>query len=123
MLVLSSAMSRRSLSIRTQLILLLGALVLLATASLGSLAYNNSRAIIEGSAVREVGITANARKQALIRLLTDQRKRAEAVLRTAPLGCAPEEAWCLRRVLNDFVATGGATAVRLTYRHYRPIGV
>jgi hypothetical protein len=53
---------RREMSLRTELILLLCALVLLATASLGSIAYTSSRAIIEGRAVREVGTTASARK-------------------------------------------------------------
>ncbi len=38
--------------------LLLGAIVLAATASLGSIAYLSSRAIIEDGVVREVGITA-----------------------------------------------------------------
>jgi PAS domain S-box-containing protein len=116
-------MFRWSLSVRTQLILLLGALVVLAATSLGPLAYNSSRAILEGSAVREAGITANARKQALLRLLSDQSKRAVAVVKTASLGCAPDETPCVQRVLADFVATGGATAVRLVYRRYRPIGV
>jgi PAS domain S-box-containing protein len=71
--------------------------------------------------VREVGITANARRQALLTLLTEQKKRAAALLETASLGCAPEETWCLRKVLNDFVATGGATAARLVYRRRAPI--
>jgi PAS domain S-box-containing protein len=105
------------------LILLLGTLVLVATASLGSLAYTSSRAIIEGAAVREVGITANARKQALLTVLTEQKARAGALLKTASLGCAPEETLCVRRVLNDFVATGGATAARLVYRKRQPIVV
>ena len=112
---------RTNLSLRTELILLLCALVLLATASLGSIAYSSSRAIIEGGAVREVGTTANARKQVLLTVLTEQRARAEALLKTASLGCAPEETWCLRKVLRDFVATGGATAARLVYQGRRPV--
>lgn len=116
-------MIRKSLSLRTQLMLLLGALVIVATASLGSIAYNSSRANIEVGAVREVGITANARKQALLRVLTQQSVRAAALLKTASLGCAPEETWCLRKVLADFVATGGATAVRLFYRRHASIAV
>ena len=119
----SRAFLRATLSLRTELILLLCALVLLATASLGSIAYTSSRAIIEGGAVREVGTTANARKQVLLTVLTEQKARAEALLKTASLGCAPEETWCLRKVLNDFVATGGATAVRLVYQRRRPVVV
>ena len=112
---------RAGVSLRTQLILLLCALVLVATASLGSIAYSTSRAIIEGGAVREVGTTANARKQVLLTVLNEQKARAEALLQTASLGCAPEETWCLRKVLKDFVATGGATAVRLVYQGRRPV--
>src|SRR5260370_9365730 len=95
-----------SLSVRTQLMLLLGAIVLAATASLGSIAYLSSRAIIEDGVVREVGITANARKQALIRELTAQKVRAAALLKTAALGCDPEARSCFRKVPADFAATG-----------------
>jgi len=47
---------RRGISLRTELILFLGILVLLATASLGSIAYRTSRTIIEQDAVRDVGM-------------------------------------------------------------------
>ena len=114
---------RGTLSLRTELILLLCALMLLATASLGSIAYTSSRAIIEGGAVREVGTTASARKQVLLTVLTEQKARAGALLKTASLGCAPEETWCLRKVLRDFVATGGATAARLVYNGRRALAV
>src|SRR5690242_3457746 len=106
---------QRPLSLRTKLSLLLGALVLLATASLGSIAFTSSRSIIEGNAVREVGIAANARRQGLLTVLNEQKARAQALLRTASLQCAPEENWCLRRVLAGFVLTGGATTARLVY--------
>src|SRR5579862_5099748 len=112
---------RRSLSLRTELLLLLGALVLIATVSLGTMAYSTSRTVIERSAVNEVGLAANSRKQALIQLLEQQHARAEALLKTASLGCAPEEIRCLRNVLTGFVATEGARAVRLVYRGRNPI--
>ncbi len=114
---------RGTLSLRTELILLLCALVLVATASLGSIAYTSLRAIIQGGAVREVGIAANARRQALLIVLTEQKARANALLTTASLGCAPDETWCLKKVLRDFVATGGATAVRFVYKGRAPIVV
>jgi len=117
------AMIRNSLSLRTQLILLLGAVVVAATGSLGSIAYNTSRAIIEGSAAREVGVIANARRQALMQELNAQNERAAALLKTVSLGCEPVETWCLRKVLADYVATGGATAARLTYWGHAPIAV
>lgn len=116
-------MIRNSLSLRMQLILLLGAVVVVATGSLGSIAYGTSRAIIEGGAVREVGVIANARRQALIQELSAQNERAAALLKTVSLGCEPAETWCLRKVLADYVATGGATAARLIYGGRAPITV
>jgi len=107
---------RRGISLRTQLILFLGILVLLATASLGSIAYRTSRTTIEQGAVRDVGVTATVRKQVLIRVLAQQRDRADALVKTAELGCLHSETWCLRKLLLDFVATEGATAARLAYR-------
>jgi PAS domain S-box-containing protein len=111
---------RKGVALRTQLILVLGVLVLVATASLGSIAYSTSRTLIQQAAVREVGVTATVRKQVLIRVLTQQRVRADALLKTADLGCSPDEMWCLRKLLVDFVATEGATAARLAYRGQRP---
>ena len=110
---------RRGISLRTQLILILGIVVLAATASLGSIAYRTSRIIVERAAIREVGTVATVRKQVLIRVLTQQRVRADALLKTADVGCSPDETWCLRKVLVDFVATEGATAARLAFHGYR----
>ena len=106
---------RAGLSLRIRLILFLGLLVLLATASLGSIAYRTSRDILVREAIREVGITANTRKDLLVRLLAQQRNRAAALFKTADLSCDNTEIWCLRRLLKDFVATEGASAARLVY--------
>ncbi len=117
------ASSGEGVALRTQLILLLGVLVLLATASLGSIAYRTSRSLIQQAAVREVGVTATFRKQALIGVLKQQRVRAVALLETADIGCSPDEIWCLRKLLVGFVATEGATAARLVYRGRAPVMV
>jgi PAS domain S-box-containing protein len=114
---------RKGLSLRTQLIALFVILVLMATASLGSIAYRISRSIIEGATVREVGIAANARRQALLGLLGQQRVRAIAVLKTVDVGCEPDETWCLRKILVDFVATEGASAARMVYQGSTPVNV
>jgi PAS domain S-box-containing protein len=114
---------RASLSLRIRLILFLGLLVLLATASLGSIAYRTSRDIMVREAIREVGITANTRKDLLVRLLTEQRTRAAALFKTADLSCDNTEIWCLRRLLKDFVATEGASAARLVYPGAAPVTV
>src|SRR5579871_401682 len=112
---------RTGISLRTQLILLLSILVVLATASLGSIAYRTSRSIVEQAAIREVGVTATVRKQILIGVLTQQRDRADALLKTADIGCSNNETWCLRKLLLDFVATEGVTAARLAYRGRPPV--
>lgn len=114
---------QEGLSLRTELILLLGALVVAATGSLSSIAYSTSRSIIERNAAREVGIIANARRQALLQELNAEKERAAALLKTISLGCEPAETWCLRKVLSDYVATGGAIAGRLTYEGKTPIAV
>jgi PAS domain S-box-containing protein len=112
---------RRGMSLHTQIILLLGILVVLATGSLGSIAYRTSRTIIEQAAIREVGVTATFRKQTLLRELMQQRVRADALLKTADLGCAHSETWCLRKLLLDFVATEGDTGARLDYPRRAPV--
>lgn len=106
----------KSFSLRTQLMLMLGTLVLTATASLGSIAYNALRTVIEQSLMRDIGAVANARKTALIRFLTEQRIRSASLLKTASALCAPDEIRCLRRVLSGFAATEGASGVALSYR-------
>ena len=54
-------------------------------------------------------------------MLTQQRDRADALLKTADIGCLHSETWCLRTLLLDFVATEGATAARLSYRGRGPV--
>jgi PAS domain S-box-containing protein len=112
-----------NLSLRIRLILFLGLLILLATASLGSIAYRTSRYIMVREAIREVGITATARKDLLVGLLTEQRTRAAVLFKTADLSCDNTEIWCLRRLLKDFVATEGASAARLVYPGAAPVTV
>ena len=116
-------MDPRNLSLRTELILLLVPLVLVATASTGSIAYRASRALIAGAAVREVGTAANDRRQALVDVLNAQRARAAALLRSVSVSCAPEETRCVRKVLGNFLATERAAAVELRYRNRAPIDV
>jgi PAS domain S-box-containing protein len=111
---------RNGVSLRTQLMLLLGILVMVATVSLGSIAYRTSRTLVERAAIREVGTIATYRKQVMIRMLLQQRIRAEAVLKTADVGCSPDETWCLHKILVDFVASEGASAARLAFRGNRP---
>ncbi len=106
---------------RTQLVLLLTAVVLLATVSFGSIAYRTSRSLVQQAAIGDVGVTATARKQVLIRVLAQQRARADALLTTAEIGCSRSETWCLRKLLTDFVTTEGATAARLDYRGRAPV--
>ena len=107
------------LSFRAQLTLYLVAFSLVLTAALGWVAYHASRGIIEREATRAVGIVANAREQALIRLLRRQVERADNFLRIARLSCVSEnrrKSQCLQELLEDFRLTEGATEARLEHR-------
>src|SRR5207245_4281113 len=73
------------LSFRAQLTLVLVAFSLVLTSALGWVAYRTSQGIIEREAIRSVGIAANAREQALLRLLHRQVDRADNFLRIARL--------------------------------------
>ncbi|MEP6601976.1 MAG: hypothetical protein ABJB49_09220, partial [Nitrospirota bacterium] len=89
------------------------------TSALGWVAYRTSQGIIEREAIRSVGIAANAREQALLRLLHRQVERADNFLRIARLSCLsenPAKALCLKGLLEDFKLTEGATEARLEYR-------
>jgi hypothetical protein len=67
-------------------------------------------------------VVANACKQALIRFLGSQRARA-AVLETVNVGCAPEEAPCIRRIWGISLPAKALSAVQLTYRKRKPINI
>jgi hypothetical protein len=58
-----------------------------------------------------------------VRLLTQQRTRAAALFKTAGLSCDNTEIWCLRRLLQGFVAMEGASAGRLVYPGVTPVTV
>src|SRR5437588_6356647 len=107
------------LSFRAQLTLVLVAFSLVLTSALGWVAYRTSQGIIEREAIRAVGIAANAREEALLRLLRRQVDHADNFLRIARLSCLsehPQKAQCLRGLLEDFKLTEGATEARLEYR-------
>jgi len=114
------------LSFRAQLTLVLVAFSLVLTSALGWVAYRTSQAIIEREAIRAVGIAANAREQALIRLLRRQVDHADNFLRIARLSCLgenPEKGHCLKGLLEDFKLTEGATEARLEFRAGIPVAV
>ena len=112
-----------TLSLRTELILLLCTLVLLATGSLGSIAYTSSRAIIEGGAVREVGTTASARKQVLLTVLTEQKARAGASSRPQVWVVRRKKPGAYERCPGISWQQGGATAARLVYNGRKAVAV
>jgi signal transduction histidine kinase len=77
------------MSLRSQLALLIAALVLGATALFGALSYRASEQIIRGNALRAVQATAEEREEALRRRLQGQRTRAAAFLRASARECGP----------------------------------
>ena len=115
----------RSLSFRTQLLLLMVTPVLVATAVLGWLAYQSASEALSQGAIRAVGIAADAREQALVLRLRRQQERALGFLRHAASDCATEkgtaQAQCLQRTLADFMATEGVLGARLSLPGQKPI--
>jgi signal transduction histidine kinase len=114
----------RTLSFRSQLLLLMVVPVLATTAALGGLAYRAASEAVSQNAIRAVGIAANAREQALVMRLYRQHERASALLDTTA-DCAaskgPERVRCLREALDDFVATEGVRDARLVVPGLEPL--
>ncbi len=115
----------RSLSFRTQLLLLMVMPVLVTTAVLGWLAYQAASEALSRGAIRAVGIVADAREQALVMRLRRQQERAQAFLKYAASDC---EVWggaarvrCLQEWLGDFAATEGVRGALLTVPGLEPI--
>jgi len=103
----------------TQLALALMAVSMAASAALGWLSYQGSRAQLREEAVRSVGLVATTREEALARLLAGRRARALTFLRTATLSCHHRPTLearhaCWRDVLHPFLATEGARGGKLT---------
>jgi signal transduction histidine kinase len=114
------------LSFRTQLTLFLVAFALVLTTALEWVAYRTSRDIIKQEATHAVGVAANAREQAFIRLLRRQEERADNFLGIVRLSCLDEgtaKPACFAGLLEDFKLTEGATAARMEHRTGQPVSV
>ena len=114
----------RSLSFRSQLLLLMVLPVLVTTAALGGLVYRAASEAVRENAIRAVGIAANARAQALVMRLSRQHERASGLL-VSLSDCGadkdPERVRCLQDTLADFVATEGVRDARLVVGGLKPI--
>ncbi|WP_309889494.1 ATP-binding protein [Archangium sp.] len=117
----------RSLSFRSQLLLLMLAPVLVTTVVLGWLVYRAASQSMAENAVRAVELAARAREQALVMRLARQQERAATFLRLAAADCAPsqgpERSACLQEALADFITTEGALGARLEAPGLEPIQV
>ncbi len=117
----------RSLSFRSQLLLLMLLPVLVTTVVLGWLVYRAASEALSENAVRAVGIAARAREQALVMRLGRQQERAATFLQLAAANCAPrkgpERGECLQEALADFLATEGALGARLVAPGLEPLRV
>ncbi|HEX8826057.1 MAG TPA: ATP-binding protein [Archangium sp.] len=115
----------RSLSFRSQLLLLMLTPVLVTTAVLGWLAYRAARETVIEGAMRAVGIAANAREQALVMRLRRQQERASTFLHVAAARClaskGPEQGGCFQESLANFVATEGVRGARLVVPGLEPL--
>jgi len=114
----------RTLSFRSQLLLLMVIPVLVTTAALGGLAYRAASEAVRENAIRAVGIAANAREQALVMRLSRQHERARGLLASLS-DCVsdkgPERVRCLQDTLADFVATEGVRDARLVVPGLEPL--
>src|SRR5262249_31799186 len=110
-----------SLPLRYQLAIALVGLNIVGTAVIAGAAYRAARQSLENQAVREAGVVAEARDQALMRLLERRKERMEAFLGSATRLCAEStpsgrlafERECVRSALIGFQTAERATAAEL----------
>ncbi|HZR46229.1 MAG TPA: PAS domain S-box protein [Candidatus Manganitrophaceae bacterium] len=110
---------RMTLSLHSQLILILLTVVLLATAALGWIASRTSQGIAERDGVRSVTIAANAREQVLLKLIRRHHERAANFLGLTRLDCKDgkvNRTACLRKDLENFMLAERGLAARLVDR-------
>jgi signal transduction histidine kinase/ActR/RegA family two-component response regulator len=110
-----------SLPLRYQIAIVLVGLTIGSTGVLAIFAYRASRRALEEQALRAVGVVAEARETAVVRLLSGREERLNAFLATVESLCGERasrgrlsfEPQCVRTVLRGFRAAEGATAVEL----------
>jgi signal transduction histidine kinase len=117
-------MSTRAVSLRAQLLMAFVTVIVGTTAGLTYDAYFTNLAKLEAEARKDAAAAANARAQALQRMLANRQRRAEGVLAGARELCgeakpsgeyalAPD---CIKPMLNAFRAAERATGVSITYK-------
>jgi signal transduction histidine kinase len=117
-------MSVRAISLRAQLLVAFVFVIVGTTGGFTYDAYRTNLAKLEAEARKDAAAAANARAQALQRMLANRQRRAEGVLAGARELCGetstPERiAWapdCMQPMLNAFRAAEGATGALITYQ-------
>ena len=116
-------MSLRAISLRPQLLAAFVIVVVGTTAGLTYDAYRTNLAKLEAEARKDAAAAANARAQALHRMLANRQRRAEGVLAGARalcgetstpgrVGWAPD---CMQPMINAFRAAEGAAGAVISY--------
>jgi signal transduction histidine kinase len=116
-------MSLRAVSLRAQLLAAFVIVIVGTTAGLTYDAYRTNVAKLEAEARNDAAAAANARAQALHRMLANRQRRAEGVLAGARALCGEAStpgrtAWapdCMQPMLNAFRAAEGAAGAIITY--------
>ncbi len=116
-------MSPRAVSLRAQLLAAFVIVVVGTTAGLTYDAYRTNLAKLEAEARKDAAAAADARVQALNRMLANRQRRAEGVLAGARELCGEASApgriaWapdCMQPMLNAFRAAEGATGATINY--------
>jgi signal transduction histidine kinase len=118
-------MSLRAVSLRAQLLLAFVTVIVGTTAGLTLDAHRTNIATLQAEARTDASVAANARAQALRRMLENRQRRAEGVLagarelcgETKPAGTYALAPDCMRPMLNAFRAAEGATGALIMHDH------
>lgn len=116
-------MSLRAVSLRAQLLAAFVIVIVGTTAGLTYDAYRTNLAKLKAEARKDAAAAANARVQALQRMLANRQRRADGILAGARelcgetstpgrIGWAPD---CMKPMLNAFRVAEGATGAAITY--------
>lgn len=112
---------RLSLSLRTQLTLMLILVALGVAAIVGYLSYRSGRRIIRQDAFRVVAAVTEGRRRLLVQVLDSQFDRLGAFLEAQPDGCDSRQ--CLREQVERLIAREHAAAAVLTPPGEAPLTV
>ncbi|MEO5657908.1 MAG: PAS domain-containing protein [Nitrospiria bacterium] len=115
-----------ALSFRFQLLLLLISLVLMATATVGWIAYRTAGSLVTEAAIQAVGFAADTRRDLILNMVTRQHGRANLFIETLPNTCPPwslMDRQCVLIQLQHLLEFERAEGIRLVRPGFPPVTV